>query len=226
MEAYLPLQFAQELIVQSSNGSIGKNTVSLDMDEKRRLKSRIKELEEEVESKKAELQILYEMDQIRDSFPEPRSMFNKMTDLLTKKFNARFCCLYIMDDESGDLELWGSHAIGSELSTVSQRIKSERLYTWLEEKFENLTRTKEQAIIMIIKHHVPPIDLKLTEPLHIMGIQIILDNKKMGALLLGRDKQFTQIEIETMKAAESQLDSSIVQARSVRYTLRWYLHLL
>ncbi len=47
-------------------------------------------------------------------------------------------------------------------------------------------------------------------------IQIEMEKKKMGELILCRKTVFTKHEITALKAAESQLDSAVVQAQAVR----------
>jgi hypothetical protein len=53
------------------------------------------------------------------------------------------------------------------------------------------------------------------EPLQILAIQIEMDKRKMGVLVMCRKTYFTKHEITALKAAESQLDSAVVQAQAV-----------
>lgn len=72
---------------------------------------------------------------------------------------------------------------------------------------------------MILEHKFPHEDfrLRLKVPQCILGVQIVMETKRMGLLLLGRDTSFNPAEIEMLKAAESQLDSAIVQAHNVSH---------
>lgn len=76
----------------------------------------------------------------------------------------------------------------------------------------------EGAKIVVLGSKVLPEEFNLTgfkESLHILAIQIEMDKRKMGVLILCRKTQFTKNEITALKAAESQLDSAVVQAQAV-----------
>jgi hypothetical protein len=187
-------------------------------EEVERLQIKVREIEKELEEKKAELAIICDLDEIRDEFADPRSMFERIVELLSNRFHALFCLLYIVDDESGVLDLWGGNAARKEvLSEVNQHIKAERLFKWLDEHYDSLSRTKEEAVIMIMKNKTPPAEfqIQVAQPVHLLCVQIVMDKKKIGILLLGRETLFSALEIATLKAANSQVDSAIVQAHNV-----------
>jgi hypothetical protein len=183
----------------------------------------LRESEKELEEKKRELKIIYELDEIRDCYPEPRSLFTHLVRLLSERLQLSFICLYILDNEFGDLELWGTHCKGNELSKVSQRVNFNALYTWMERNYDTLTRTKEDAVVMIFKKKAPPPELRInigeSKSNHMVGVQIVLEGKKIGVLFFGRDFSFTPVEIEVIKAAESQIDSAIIQAQNVTLSI-------
>lgn len=70
-------------------------------------------------------------------------MYGAIVELLSEKLRTELCLLYILDDETALLELWGSTPRSELLSSVSQHVKSEFLFKWLDENYESLTRTKE-----------------------------------------------------------------------------------
>ena len=52
--------------------------------------------------------------------------------LLTERFEGKFCLLYIIDQETLDLELWGCSAKNAtDIDGVTQRINASTLFNWL-----------------------------------------------------------------------------------------------
>lgn len=198
-----------------SKVGVGANNTNEELE---RLQIKLRETEKELEEKKAELQILFSIDEIRDECPEPREMFERIVELLNTEFHALFCLLYIADDESGVLDLWGSSCARKEtLIGVNNHIKADKLFKWLDEHYDALSRTKEEAVIMILRNKTLPPELQInhSDPVQLVCVQIVLDNKKIGVLVLARETSFSSLEIATLKAANSQIDSSIVQAHNV-----------
>jgi hypothetical protein len=76
-------------------------------------------------------------------------MFESIVDLLAHKLHAELCLLYILDEETSLLELWGAYPRNEDASSaISQRVSGPFLFTWLEENYESLTRTKEGLFVM------------------------------------------------------------------------------
>ncbi len=138
------------------------------------------------------LDLFAKIDDVRDSLhddEDPRNMFDSMVSLFKEWFEADACAILILAETSDDIECLATFGIS-------------------EPKAIELCRNVAEQ-----------------EGLHLLddsgwkyaaGIQIILKDFPMGGFVLARDsKPFDEEAQQFMAMAESQLDSAVVQARTV-----------
>jgi class 3 adenylate cyclase/putative methionine-R-sulfoxide reductase with GAF domain len=138
------------------------------------------------------LELVMRIDGVRDSLhddEDPRHMFDNLALLLLEWFEADACAILLLAETNDDLEC---------LSVVSMTED-----TAVELGYK-ATRTEGLQPIQDARWK------------YVLGIQIILDEFPMGGLVLARDRApFSEDEQQLIILSESQLDSAVVQARTI-----------
>src|SRR5262245_52068171 len=148
--------------------------------------------ERDLTQKERELQLVLELDRVRDSFEDeddPQLMFNGIVSLLKAQFEADACAIILLAETSDDIECIAAVGV------------SENTATELCQQAMNLEA---------------PSPLDTSRWPHTLGIPVILGDYPLGGLVLARTKhQFDNNEKALLTTAESQIDSAIIQARMV-----------
>lgn len=142
--------------------------------------------------KQRELQLVLALDGVRDSFDDdedPMAMFAAIAELLKTWFQAQGCGIMILTEDGEDIEAVGSAGM---------------FYDTAVELCRRATQFNEWSILTDWRWK------------NVIGIQINLKNRLLGGVVLARDApSFDQAELSLLKAAESQIDSSVIQARTI-----------
>jgi class 3 adenylate cyclase len=154
--------------------------------------------------KERELEIVLAIDRVRDTAPVPTAMFSGILNVLADQFQADFCFLYLVNRETSVLEL---------------RVVNERTATWsldpaLVQPLAEQAVRKEGVSVWRADEALPPDSLAgVPSDLQLVAIPVVMDIAPLGALLIGRaGRPFGTDEVELLKAAESQVDSAVIQA--------------
>ncbi|HOT90695.1 MAG TPA: adenylate/guanylate cyclase domain-containing protein [Anaerolineae bacterium] len=151
------------------------------------------------------LDIVMAIDHIRDAASGPTAIFSGLAHTLCDQFQVDVCLLYVVDRETNDLEL---------------KVVQERDPAW-RDVAESLSevRVREAMLSSGVKlwgaaDILPPaVTSGLPETFRIAAIPIFMDERPLGAVLMGRSVPvFADEEVQLMYIAESQMDSAIVQA--------------
>jgi adenylate cyclase len=148
--------------------------------------------DEKLAERDRQLKLLLELDKARDSLQEntePEAMFQALTRILKNHFRADACAIMLVEENNQTVEL-----------VISQGM------------------AEDQAVY----HGYQAIQMKKPDALpeisstHTLGIQIALEKRVLGSIILTRQEQpFDQIERSLLLVAESQLDSAVIQARMI-----------
>ncbi len=144
--------------------------------------------------KERQLQLLIALDEARDSLKDnhdPLAMFQAIVDLLQSRFAADACAVFITEDTTEDTEL--IIAVGIDEAVVLPLCKIALIYT--------------------LPHVLPD-----TPWMYSLGLSVVIDSEQhvTGSIVMGRkDTPFVEEDIQLLMLAESQIDSAIVQARSI-----------
>ena len=160
-------------------------------------------LKAELQLKQKELDIISEIDRIRDTMPEPTAMLANIVTVLADEFESDLCLLSLINRETGQPELKSVNNRSQQLQQfeqvftrqlAAQAIALDRVTTW---EMSEVLPSQGQALA----------------GLHLAAVPVIMgDDDRLGALLLARFKRpFEPSEIELLKTAESQIDSAIIQ---------------
>lgn len=136
------------------------------------------------------LQLLQAIDHVRDSFgddEDPGAMLDHIAQLLAEHFNATGCGLLFLGEVSGNID----YLARTGLSEDTLRDLGEQA----------MTLTRWQA---------------LNSPTNAAGTPITLGKEQLGAMVLVRpDHPFDEAEMALLDVAESQVDSAVIQARTI-----------
>ncbi len=143
-----------------------------------------------LQQKQHQLDLITRLDQVRDELSDdgdPKSMFDAFVVLLKDWFHCTAAAITLVAETSDDIELVS--AVGMPAS-----IAAEMCQTILAQNTSKLLATEPWA--------------------NTIGIQIILDDYPLGALILARENPpFDENDMAEIELVESQLDSAVMQAR-------------
>jgi len=151
-----------------------------------------------------ELEIVMAIDRARDTAPAPVAMFSLILAALADRFQASLCHLYLINLETGDLELKAvnERGIGESLSqphllALAQRaMQGTGVVVWQADEVlpaETLTGALASSYLAVIP--------------------VVMERRPLGTLLLIRaGRPFDTDDVELLKVAESQVDSAVIQA--------------
>ncbi len=181
-------------------------------------------LRDKFELKQKELNLVLAIDRIRDTAPEPSAMLTAITDVLADQLQANLCLLYLVDRETGELELKAA-SDGSEhfdcLDPATARDLARRAI-----ETQGVVIGQEDELRSALDLSLPSGTSHPSSPSHpsgtsqLVGISIALTGLPLpgrdlavGALLLARSRPpFDQDDVALLKIAESQIDSAVMQA--------------
>ncbi|GAB5490228.1 MAG: hypothetical protein Phog2KO_04430 [Phototrophicaceae bacterium] len=140
-----------------------------------------------------ELEAIYQIDRLRDDATDEDTLFMNFGKLIIKQFEASFCQINIADNETNHLEtrcLINNHTLPD--IALSQIIE--------------LTRDIQTTTLM----PVPP-DFG---EIHLIAAPFIVSGKRLGAVIVGREREFAIRDTRLMIAMSSQMDSAIAKSRT------------
>ena len=155
-----------------------------------------------------ELEIVMAIDRARDTAPAPVAMFSLILAALADRFQAGLCHLYLINRETGTLELKAVNKRGIEeslslthLLPLAQRaMQGTGIVVWRADEVlpaEALAGALASSYLAVIP--------------------IVMEKRPLGALLLVRaGRPFDAEEVELLRVAESQVDSAVIQAYTYR----------
>lgn len=149
------------------------------------------------------LDILLAIDHIRDAARGPTTIFSGIVKTMMEQFNADLCHLYLVNTETGDLEL----------KVVQEQDNAGDLCDW--SRSHNLAQQALDDEEIKIWHPGMESRLNHTEqlPSAVAMVPIYLTEAPLGALVLVRASQpFDAGDVALLRIAESQIDSAIIQA--------------
>lgn len=170
--------------------------------------SRVKALQEELELRKMELDLILAIDKIRDAATEPGTLLVSTVDFLADWFKVDLCLLFLIDRETGVSELKAARDRSDKPGWLEKVISQD-----LAERVTHL----DQITLWEAREVLPAGALAdITQDQHIIGVSIIMGLKdRLGGLLLVRSgAPFGENDIYWMKSAENQIDSLLIQGYS------------
>ncbi|MBN1148466.1 MAG: GAF domain-containing protein [Anaerolineales bacterium] len=158
---------------------------------------------QEVGLRRRELQLVTAIDEIRDAASDPAAMLSSIADLLAERLEADFCLIFLLDRESGAIELraasdrsrWLSYLPRAAIRQLAeQAVHLEDAIVW--EGRELLPLQSTAGAPQNVQLAVAPI--------------VVGENQRLGALLLGRSQApFSKEDVLLLKTAENQIDSAV-----------------
>ena len=162
------------------------------------IQEQLTSVEAELEQKQKILDLFFAMDRIRDSTLEPPAMLASIVNVLGKSLQADLCLLALVDQETGQTHLKAitersRHALQIDRAWVEKAIELDRAAIWDGDVF------KQKDLIA---------------PQNLAAVPIITDQaERLGALLLIRSHPFDTQDMHFLEAAETIIDSAIIQTQ-------------
>jgi class 3 adenylate cyclase/GTP-sensing pleiotropic transcriptional regulator CodY len=166
---------------------------------------KLKALQDALDLKQKELDLIMAIDEIRDTVPEPAAMLTSIVNLLADQLEADLCLMFLLDRETGEAELKAISDRSQEFSQLQQVITRE-----LAEQAIGLDR----ITIWEAREKLPVESLgTLPENLQLAAVPIIIGSEeRLGALLLARSRvPLDPNDVQLLKTAEDQIDSAVMQ---------------
>ena len=140
-----------------------------------------------------ELEAIYQIDRLRDDATDEDTLFMSFGKLLIKQFEGTFCQIILADKETRALEtrcLINDHPLSD--AALNQTIE--------------LTRDIQTTTIM-------PVPAEFGE-IYLLAAPFIISGRRLGAVIVGRRREFAIRDTRLMVAMTSQMDSAIAKART------------
>ncbi len=156
-------------------------------------------MRERLETTQRKLDLVLEIDRIRDTAPDPSAMLIAIVDLMAETLQADLCLLCLFDRETGDLELKAVNDTAQQFGALDQTV------------VKRLQSVKSAAIWQ--GDQVPAALRAGGNESQVAVVPIVLrEDQRLGVLLLSRTAPpFTPTDLELLRVAESQIDSAVVQ---------------
>ncbi len=141
--------------------------------------------------KEQELEWMLALDQVRDSFDDdedPATMFTALTRLLHQRFQAQGCAILLLTETRDTIEHVSSAGI-PEPEAIQLCYQAMEVTDWS--------------------------PLPDTTFAHTLGAPVKLKSLLLGGIVIVRQEPFTEDERALLRLAESQIDSAVIQARTI-----------
>jgi adenylate cyclase len=177
-------------------------------------------LRDRFELKQKELNLVLAIDRIRDTAPEPSAMLSAIANALANQLPADLCLLYLVDRETGKLELKAASDRSKHFDCLDPETARDLAQRALEADGVVIGQGDELPSALGLTHLSGTAHPSGTSQL--AGVSIALTrisspgrDLQMGVLLLARSQPpFDQDDVALLKIAESQIDSAVVQAHA------------
>jgi adenylate cyclase len=155
--------------------------------------------------KRKELDLVMAIDHIRDTLPEPSAMLTAIANVLADQLQTDLCLLCLLDRETKEVELKAVNDRSEQFGQLGTDV--------IRALAEQAVETNDVVIWEGSKVLPEPALAHLPDSLQLVAVPIIMGTEeRLGALLLARSQApFTPGDTELLRAAESQIDSAVVQ---------------
>lgn len=141
-----------------------------------------------------ELEAIYQIDRLRDDAPDEDSLFQSFGKLLSKHFEAEYSQIIVHNLETDEME---------SRSLICQKdLPSDAFETMLD-----LTRDIQTTTIL----PAPP---SFGMQIELLAAPFIITGRRLGAVIVGRERPFQIRDTRLMVAMTSQMDSAIAKNRT------------
>ncbi len=164
--------------------------------------SLIDELQKKLQIKTKELNIILELDKIRDKFnSDPDRLTKEIVKLIQKEMEAKFCALIVDNKESNQAEIRAYTQVDDNLIDYKSIFKEDIAKKAVSLQDLSIWNTKD-----LIKDRV-------IDALQVVTVPLKINKEPIGALLVGRKKSFESEEKRVIDSAKNMIDSAIIQCQ-------------
>jgi class 3 adenylate cyclase/nitrate/nitrite-specific signal transduction histidine kinase len=151
-----------------------------------------------------ELELLFEIDRIRDRTMDVNQLVTQATDVLAEALDVDLCMLGLAEEEDGRVVL---------------KAVSDRLHVLSKLGREDICEVLNQAVALDVVSR-----LSSSQAFSILGVSkmlaapLVVNGNRLGAFVLANQtKPFSASEIGLVQAVVSQMDSAVLHARTFRH---------
>ena len=168
---------------------------------------KLRALQDALELKQNELDLITAIDEIRDTVLEPSAMLTAIVNLLAERLQADLCLLFLLDHETEELRLKAVNDRSQDFVPLRQAI-THKLAEWAFDLDRIATWAGRERLPAESLAHVP-------ENLQWAAVPIIMGaDERLGALLLARPQvPFGPNDVQLLEIAEDQIDSAVIQGQ-------------
>jgi adenylate cyclase len=164
----------------------------------------------ELSLRQKELDLIMAIDEIRDTAPEPSAMLKEIVNLLADRLEADLTLLFLLDRQTGEVELKAVNDRSQQFGQLEQIVTCE--LAGLATRLDRITTWEGREQLPMESVANVPEDLQLAAVPIIMGAE-----ERLGALLLARFQvPFGPDDVQLLKTAEDQIDSTVIQGQVYR----------
>ena len=151
------------------------------------------------------LEIIRDIDRVRDLSSGPAAIFSGLTRVMSDHFNAGLCLFYVVARKTGEFELKATQERDPLLRDVSALLSGAAIPEGMRDGVIRLL-TAEEALPAEAAAALPP-------TFRVAELPVFMDNVPLGLIRMARrEPAMDEEELPLMRIAESQIDSAIVQA--------------
>ncbi|MGB7340776.1 MAG: adenylate/guanylate cyclase domain-containing protein [Phototrophicaceae bacterium] len=140
-----------------------------------------------------ELEAIYQIDRLRDDAADEDTLFTSFAKLLMGQFEGTFCQIILTHQETGQRQT---------RSLINDHPLSERALNQMTE----LTRDIQTTTIM-------PVPAEFGN-IYLLAAPFIISGRRLGAVIVGRRREFAIRDTRLLIAMTSQMDSAIAKSRT------------
>lgn len=157
----------------------------------------------ELAQAKRELALMTAVDHIRDIAADPTTMLAGIVNFMAAEFQTDLCLLSLIDRETGGMELKAMHKGNPSLGHLDQLVSRELAAEAVKLPHITIWHSDDEMLR----------GTTLPQGLEVAVVPIVLEEgRPLGVMLLVRLSQsFSTGDIQTLKTAEDQIDSAIIQ---------------
>jgi|GEM_PF-5567412 hypothetical protein len=159
----------------------------------------IDELQERVEVKSRELNLLLKLNRIRDQINKPKTILRDIVELMESELEAKFCVLIGIDLESKRTKVLSFTQIDDNLIDYKLILRRDIIIKALNLQKLGIWKAKD-----LIKDRV-------VDQIEVATLPLKIRNQKMGTLLIGRKREFNKYDKEILDIASEIISSILYQ---------------
>jgi hypothetical protein len=159
----------------------------------------IDELQQRIQTSQKALNIILKLNRARNQIKRPKKILKDIVELMLKEFEGKFCALVKIDLEKKKIRVVSFAQIEDNLIDYKLILRKD-----IVKKAINLQKIGVWSVKDLIKNRV-------LDPIEVATIPLKVEQKSLGALLIGRKKEFDKSDKEIIETSKVAISSILYQ---------------